>query len=89
MLEVPGCRNPVQGGCQTLLSARAEKVASPVTALQCITACSYPRQTGADLGFVCPIHLKGSPEGAKPPTCALTAGLYGGDVGLSPENLKI
>jgi len=53
---------------------------------------SYPRQTGADLGFYksgCPIHLKGAPEGTKPPTCAPTAALYAGDVGLSPENLKI
>jgi len=33
--------------------------------------------------------MKGAPEGTKPPTCAPTAGLYGGDVGPSPENLKI
>ena len=58
----------------------------------CLYNHSYPRQTGADLGFYeggCPINLKGAPEGAKPPTWAPTAGLYGGDVGSSPENLKI
>ena len=56
----------------------------------CITAVIQDKR--ADLRFYkggCPIHLKGAPEGTKPPTCAPTAGLYGGDVGPSPENLKI
>jgi len=56
----------------------------------CITAVIQDKR--ADLGFYkggCPIHLKGALEGAKPPTCAPTTGLYGGDVGPYPENLKI
>ena len=43
--------------------------------------------SGVDLGFYksgCPIHLKGAPEGAKPPNMRAE-----GDVGVFPENLKI
>ena len=55
----------------------------------CITAVIQDKR--ADLGFYkggCPIHLKGTPERAKPPTCAPTAGLYSGDVGPSPRKFE-